>query len=195
MKTPGNCSGAPPRPTELAQLLLRDVIAPGDLAVDATAGNGHDTLFLAQAVGAGGRVLAFDTQAAALESARGRVAAAGLAGRVDFHLESHANMANRTAQGGVAAVMWNLGYLPGGDHGAITTAGETLRGLEAAARVLKAGGWMTVVCYPGHAGGDEEAAAVLHWLQDQADKGWRVARYDILGTRRPAPCLIVAVKG
>jgi ubiquinone/menaquinone biosynthesis C-methylase UbiE len=175
--------------------MLRGVIVPGDLVVDATAGNGYDTVFLAEAVGEGGRVLAFDVQACALAAARGRVADAGVAARVDFHHESHANMAERAEAGRVAAVMWNLGYLPGGDHGVITSAAETLRGLEAAARVLKPGGWLTVLCYPGHAGGDEETSEVMEWLQDKARNGWRVAKYEILWTRRPAPCLMVAVAG
>src|SRR6478609_8419182 len=87
----------PPRPTALAQEILRSVIRPGDLVIDATAGNGHDTLFLAECVGLEGRVLAFDVQAKALESARGRVA--GYAARVEFFLESHVGMAARSASG------------------------------------------------------------------------------------------------
>lgn len=147
------------RPTQQAHEIVREVVGAGETGVDATAGNGHDTLFLADLVGEGGRVVAFDVQQAAIESTRRRLEEAGLAGRVDLWCESHAGMVARV-ESGVAAVMFNLGYLPGGDHARITRTEETLRALEAAAGLLRPGGVLTVVCYPGHAGGDEEAAAV-----------------------------------
>ena len=184
----------PPRPTALAQLLLREIIGAGDLVVDATAGNGHDTVFLAECAGAGGRVLAFDVQAAAIAAARARVTAAGLAPRVDFFQESHAMMDRRAAPGAVAAVMFNLGYLPGEDHRVMTTSAATLAGLECAAGLLKTGGGLTVVCYPGHPGGAEEAAAVEQWFATLATRRWRVARYGAIGTRRPAPYLLLGSK-
>jgi tRNA1(Val) A37 N6-methylase TrmN6 len=181
----------PPRPTALAHLLLRDFIRAGDLVIDATAGNGHDTLMLAERVDSSGRVLAFDVQAAAIAAARARVAARGWLERVDFHQQSHALLAEHAAAGSVAVVMFNLGYLPGDSHQVITEAATTLRGLAAAATVLKPGGALTVVCYPGHPGGDHEAAAVTEWFSARAADGWRVARYGALATRRPAPFLLL----
>ena len=181
----------PPRPTALAQLILREVLGAGDVAIDATAGNGHDTLFLAECVGAGGRVLAFDVQAAALAAARTRVAAAGMEQRVEFFQESHAAMDLRVTPGSVAAVMFNLGYLPGEDHRVVTETAATLKGLECAVAVLKPGGVLSVVCYPGHPGGEAEAAAAEQWFAARAAVGWRVARYGALGTRRPAPFLLL----
>jgi len=165
------------------------------VVIDATAGNGHDTEFLAACVGADGRVLAFDVQAAALAAARARVVAAGLAQRVDFFQESHAAMAARAAPGTVAAVMFNLGYLPGEDHRVVTETAATLKGLECATAVLKTGGALAVVCYPGHPGGEVEAAAVEQWFAARAAIGWRVARYGALGTRRPAPFLLLGNRG
>jgi SAM-dependent methyltransferase len=185
----------PPRPTALAHLILRDVILAGDLALDATAGNGHDTLFLAECVGAGGRVLAFDVQAAALATAQARVTSAGLQERVGFFLESHAGMAEHAPAGSAAAVMFNLGYLPGAPHEVVTAPATTLKGLECAAVLLKAGGLLSVVCYPGHPGGAAEAAAVEQWFATRADMGWRVARYGAIATRRPAPFLLLGCKG
>jgi len=184
----------PPRPTALAQLILREVLREGDLTIDATAGNGHDTMFLAGRVGAGGRVLAFDVQAAALEAARARVTAAGLAERVVFLQESHAGMAARAARGSVAAVMFNLGYLPGQDHALITEAASTLAGLNGAAELLKPGGVLAVVCYPGHPGGEVETAAVVQWFESLASRRWQVARYGTLATLRPAPFLLLGSK-
>ncbi|MEI6674316.1 MAG: class I SAM-dependent methyltransferase [Verrucomicrobiota bacterium] len=184
----------PPRPTALAHGILRGCVRHGDLVIDATAGNGHDTVFLAECVGTEGQVLAFDVQPAALAATRARLTTAGLHARVDFFLESHAFMGGRAALGSVAVVMFNLGYLPGDTHELITEPGGTLEGLICAMGLLKPGGMLSAVCYPGHLGGAEEAAAVEHWFAALAAHDWRVARYAAIATRRPAPFLLLGCK-
>lgn len=183
----------PLRPVGLAQHFLTALLSAGDVAIDATAGNGHDTLFLAKAVGPQGEVLAFDVQEAAIVAARTRIEAAGYGDRVDFFQKSHAMMADHAEEGSVTAVMFNLGYLPGADH-AVATGGDTLAALEAAVRLIKPGGALSVVCYPGHEGGDQEAAAVETWMSALPERGWRVVRYGAVGTRRPAPFLLFGTK-
>ncbi|MCX6845353.1 MAG: class I SAM-dependent methyltransferase [Verrucomicrobia bacterium] len=184
----------PPRPTRLAQQMLGELLGEGDVAIDATAGNGHDTQFLAGCVGATGRVLAFDVQEAAMRSTRERLREVGLEERVEFHLASHARMAEFAGAGSVAAVMFNLGYLPGEDHALATEAAETMRALDAAAVVLKSGAVLSVVCYPGHPQGAEEAASVEQWMNGRAADAWRVAKYSMVGTKSPAPFLMIARK-
>ncbi|MES2475217.1 MAG: class I SAM-dependent methyltransferase [Verrucomicrobiota bacterium] len=184
----------PPRPTALAQDILRPLISPGDTVIDATAGNGHDTVFLADCVGACGHVFAFDVQPSALRSAAACVDGAGFAQRVTFVHGSHAGMAQHADAGSVAVVMFNLGYLPGDDHALTTEADETLEALNAAAGLLKSGGILSVICYPGHPAGAVEACAVEQWMEDRAGHGWRVVRYGALGTRRPAPFLLMGKK-
>ena len=184
----------PPRPTQLAQMVLRELIREGDVVIDATAGNGHDTVFLAECIGEKGRVLAFDVQESAIESARTRVLTAGFDSRVEFHRTSHARMSEHAEAGTISAVMFNLGYLPGEDHELTTMAPETLTGLEVAAGLLKSGGLLSVVCYPGHPEGETEAAAVEAEMTGLIEQGWRLAKYGMLGTRRPAPFLIVGWK-
>lgn len=185
----------PPRPTALAHVLLRELIRAGDLVIDATAGNGHDTRFLAEVVGDSGRVLAFDIQAAAIAAARARVASCGWLERVVFRQQSHALLADHAAAETVTAVMFNLGYLPGDARLVMTDTATTLQSLAAAATVLKPGGALTVVCYPGHDGGAAEAAAAEAWFAAMAAEGWRVAKYGAFATRRPAPFLLVGAKG
>jgi predicted methyltransferase len=184
----------PERPTVQAHREVAAVLRAGELAVDATAGNGHDTLFLAERVGPTGRVLAFDIQPAAIEATRARLAAAGLAERVGLVLGSHGDLAEHVAPGGVAAVMFNLGYFPGGDHAVITRTAETLRALGAAAAALRPGGIVTVVCYPGHPGGEEESAAVVAWAEalDRGSFAVEVQRRG--GTLKPAPFLVKAAR-
>jgi predicted methyltransferase len=180
----------PERPTVLAHDRVAAVLRPGDLAIDATAGNGHDTVFLAGWVGEAGRVLAFDVQAEAITAARARVAAAGLTSRVEFIHGTHASLPDHVVPGSVAAVMFNLGYFPGGDHTVITRTDETLAALAAALAALKSGGILTVVCYPGHPGGDEESAAVAAWSEGLDPANFSPALFRRADTLRPSPFLV-----
>lgn len=184
----------PPRPTHLAQTILQGSIQVGDTVIDATAGHGHDTVFLAECVGANGRVMAFDVQENAIRSACEKVAAAGMQQRVSFHQISHTRMAEHAAPDSVSAVMFNLGYLPGGDHTLTTVVPDTIAALARAADLLKSGGVLSIVCYPGHPEGMSEAGAVESWLNQLSTRGWRAAKYELLGTLRAAPYLIVTRK-
>jgi tRNA A58 N-methylase Trm61 len=175
-------------------MLVREILREGDLAIDATAGNGHDTAFLAQCVGTSGRVIAFDIQAEAIRMAHTHVAGCGFADRVEFHQESHTRIGAHASPGTVAAVMFNLGYLPGGDHAIATDVSETLHAINQAVEVLKPGGLISIVCYPGHEAGINEAAAVEDKLASLTQEGWRVAAYKMHGTLRPAPILLLACK-
>ena len=178
------------RPTQTAHREVAAVLCPGDLAIDATAGNGHDTVFLAERVGDSGKVLAFDVQAEAILAARARVDAAGQTARVDFIHGSHAALSEHAAPGSAAAVMFNLGYFPGGDHAVITRTGETLAALNAALVVLKPGGILTVVCYPGHPGGEEESAAVTGWSEGLDAARFSASVVRRTDTLRPSPFLV-----
>ena len=183
-----------PRSTELAHLLIRRRLQPGDSAVDATLGNGHDTLFLAQLVGESGRVWAFDPQPEAHAAAKVEFAAQGVdPGRVTFLEAGHETMAAHLT-GSVQVIMFNLGYLPGGDKSYTTRTPTTLAALQAAVGLLASGGLLTVVAYPGHAGGDEEGEAVAAMLAELPTP-WKVYRYQSLNARRPAPYLLVAERG
>lgn len=152
---------------ETAHNLVREHLRQGMTAIDATLGNGHDTLFLAQSVGESGRVYGFDIQAQALQATRLRLQQHGMASRATLLLASHAEMDKQLPEmlhGSIQVIMFNLGYLPGADKQVITQADITIRALNTACRLLASQGVMTVMAYPGHAGGDEEAARVEQWL-------------------------------
>lgn len=180
---------------ELAAARLR----PGDCAIDATAGNGVDTLFLARAVGSGGRVHAFDIQDAALAATEARLAKELPEGRrrVFLHLASHDKMMERIPEedhGKVAAVMFNLGYLPGADQTVITRPSTTLPALETALTLLRKEGVLTVAVYPGHEGGRTEADAVEEWAAGLPQGSFQTVSYRFLNQRNHPPYLIAAVK-
>lgn len=183
----------PPRPTALAHDFAAQALAPGDLAVDATCGNGHDTLHLARLVGPQGTVVAIDIQADALAETRHRLESEGLEdGRARLIHGCHTRLGDFLKPASAALVMFNLGYLPGGDHSLTTGAETTAIALDAAALALRPGGLLMVTCYPGHPEGAREADAVEEWMEIAASQGRRVARYAQPFTQRPAPVLWLA---
>lgn len=171
--------------TQRAHAALGSVLGPGDVAVDATAGNGHDTLFLAGRVAPTGRIHAFDVQPAALAATRARLAKAGMEDRVTLHQAGHERMPEvlpESVAGRVRAVVFNLGYLPGsGDKAVTTLPATTARGLAAARTILAPEGLISVLVYRGHPGGPAEAEAVRVWLGRCAAAGDRVESYDSPG--------------
>jgi SAM-dependent methyltransferase len=180
----------------LSKQLIRQALHPGDAAVDATVGNGHDTLFLAETVGASGLVFGFDIQAEALQAARCRLEAANLEGRVTLFKESHHRMADclpAEVHGRIKAVMFNLGYLPHGDHAIITRPETTVPALDAAARLLVPGGMMSVVLYTGHQGGPEESEAVIRWAKKLSPHRFQTMWVQ-LPNRNHAPSLLAVEK-
>lgn len=140
----------------------RAVVRRGDLCIDATAGRGHDTETLCELVGPEGKVLAFDIQAEAVAATRSRLAEAGLFAEVI--LESHTEMAKHAAPESVAAIVFNLGYLPRGDHGIATRPETTLQAIDVGLSLLRRGGIMTLCIYHGGDTGFAERDAVLAHL-------------------------------
>lgn len=183
--------------TALAHELLASALHEGAIAVDATAGNGHDTLFLARGVGASGRAYALDIQQSALEQTRVRLEQAGLLQRVHLMLTDHAHLLDtlgHEVQGRVAAITFNLGYLPGGDNNRITTAATTIPALRQATTLLAPGGRMTILAYVGHSGGRLEARAVEEWA-NALGPPFSVREVRPPGTPEQAPRLFVIDRG
>jgi SAM-dependent methyltransferase len=153
--------------TNAAQEMMENVLRPGDCAIDATVGNGHDTIFLAERVGDTGFVFGFDIQEAAISTARRRLYGAGFDQRVQLNTMGHENIGAsipKRKRGTVGGIMFNLGYLPGAeDKSVITTPENTLKALEGSVGLLRPDGLITVVLYTGHAGGQNEADAVHQW--------------------------------
>lgn len=157
--------------TEQCHDLLRGRLQPGDVAVDATAGNGHDTLFLASCVGPEGHVYAFDIQQDALDRTAERLKRNGLT-NVSLIRTDHAHLTRHVPaehHGRLAAVVFNLGYLPGGDKSITTRTESTLTAIDAALAFLAPTGIVTVLAYPGHAEGRAESVALIDHLQRLPD--------------------------
>ena len=152
------------RTTELAMSVTLRYVNKGDTVIDATCGTGRDTVALAEAVGDEGRVYAFDIQEEALRLTEERLKKQGLTNAILIK-DSFTSMSAIIPENSASAVVFNLGYLPGGDHSITTTADETIEGLKCAAKVIRPGGIITVVMYDGHEEGAEEKSRVLEWTK------------------------------
>lgn len=184
--------------TTLAQIWVERFLNRGDLAVDATVGNGYDTAFLARRVGPTGAVLGFDLQQVALDSTRASLLRDGLLDRVTLIHDTHARLGEALSllPGGRVpqAIMFNLGYLPGGDKAVTTRTEETVPALEIALERVGAGGVVTVVLYPGHGEGLRESRAVTAW-GEALPPGYEVTLCRPLNRRPVAPFLLAVEKG
>lgn len=168
-------------PVPLSHLMLRRFVHHGDRAVDATCGNGNDTLLLAELVGAGGRVWAFDIQQEAIHRTCRRLAEAGLAERVELVPAGHETLAAHVP-GGISAAVFNLGYLPGGDRSIVTRPETTGAALAQALGILRPGGIAALTIYPGHDGGTEEQQAVqslIDRLEPREFHAWRMGQLNV----------------
>jgi tRNA G37 N-methylase Trm5 len=187
-----------PKATEMAHQLVAARIKKRNSAIDATAGNGHDTLFLAKAVGNGGKVFAIDIQEEALAASRERIDASEFAKPVEFFLGDHASMADLIPtgkHGKIKAIMFNLGYLPGGDKSATTTWPTTIKAIRCGLDLLSEEGIMTIVVYPGHPAGAQEAIALDKFAAQLDPDRFTVVRYSFANLHhRERPCLLAIEK-
>ena len=172
---------------------MAQVLRPGDWAVDATMGNGHDTERLAALVGSEGRVVAFDIQEQAIESTRLRLAAAGFSDRVTLVRDSHANMAAYVLRP-PRLIVFNLGFLPGGDKRITTLPDSTLAAVRAAMDLLQPGGMLLVCCYPGHEEGSRELEALRGLFSKVPPQAFNILEHCFVNAGPGAPVCFAAEK-
>lgn len=154
-----------------AQKFAKKHLSLGSIAIDATCGNGFDTLFLAEHVGSSGVVYGIDIQVRAIECVRQKLSERRTLPQCRLFNDSHSNLGSIVDAehvGRVSVVMFNLGYLPFSDKAIVTTAKSTLVGLEQASNLLESGGLISVLAYPGHPGGLEESQCVGEWIGEHA---------------------------
>lgn len=152
-----------------AHELVRKELSPGDSVIDATVGNGLDTLFLAQQVYPDGKVFGFDIQQAAIDATTIRLQKTPYMNCLSLILANHANLESvihLEYHGKIKACMFNLGFLPKGDKTIITETESTLRALNSAIKLLSPHGIISIMAYPGHEGGNLETDAVESWCKE-----------------------------
>lgn len=178
---------------DIYHALMKEYIHTGDIVVDATAGNGHDTEFLCGLVGDQGCVYAFDIQEKAIDNTKQRLKKAGVEHRARLCLASHENL-DEYVFDEIAGFCFNLGYLPDGDQTIITKASTTTVAVQKCLDALKTGGIGCVLAYYGHEGGRKEMENVDELLQSLPSRKYEVFRLENHNRAHQPPVLYLIKK-
>lgn len=179
--------------TQWSAHFIEEQVKPGDFCIDATMGNGNDTLLLSRLCGESGQVLAFDIQEQALNHTRERLQKAAAPENYTLLLESHSHMRQYARPETVSCIVFNLGYLPGGDHSKATKSNTSITAMEQGLFLLKKGGLLSLCIYSGGDSGFQERDDVLTWLKQLDPHKYLVIRSDYYNrpNNPPIPVLII----
>ncbi|MGG3887751.1 class I SAM-dependent methyltransferase [Metabacillus fastidiosus] len=180
-----------------ARTLLKTAVEEGDHVVDATLGNGHDTLYLAELVGENGHVYGFDIQEEAIQETKLKLEEKNITDRVTLfqcsheHIESSIPAANH---GTIAAAIFNLGYLPGGNKTIVTKPDSTIAAVSQLLHIMKKEAIIVIVIYHGHEEGQIERDALLQYVTDIDQTTAHVLEYKFLNQKNNPPFIIAIEK-
>ena len=177
--------------------LLEKAAATGDVVVDATVGNGNDTIFLAKLVGPTGTVFGFDIQQEAIERTKEKLANNGLHDSVILFQSGHENLLDCIPDlyhGKIKAAIFNLGYLPNGDHSIVTKPETTITAIEQLLEIMDVEGIIVLVIYQGHSEGKIEKEALLKFVTNLDQQKAHVLLYQFLNQKNDPPFIVAIEK-
>ena len=179
--------------TEVNKIFLEKVIQKGDVVIDASMGNGYDTVYLGNLVGDSGKVYAFDVQEEAIKSTIKKVERDNMTSRVELILDGHENL-DAYVKEEVSCVVFNLGYLPRAKHIIITKPDTTLEAIKKSLKLLKPNGIISIAAYIGHEGGLEEKNYICEYLNSLDQSEFNVLHMQFTNQINNPPQLILVEK-
>lgn len=180
-----------------ARRLLETTTSEGDIAVDATVGNGHDTLLLAKLVGRNGLVFGFDIQDKAIENTFARLRENQVEDRVTLFKKSHCELVDTLpvdAHGKINSAIFNLGYLPGGDKNIVTKPETTISAIEQLLSIMATHGVIVLVIYHGHEQGAVERDYLLDYVSNLDQQKAHVLEYRFMNQTNNPPFIVAIEK-
>ncbi|HLR16100.1 MAG TPA: class I SAM-dependent methyltransferase [Bacillota bacterium] len=179
---------------QYAHHLLEESVSEGEIVIDATCGNGNDTLFLSKLVGDEGRVIGFDIQKEAIESTSHLLKEHKRTNMTLVH-DSHAEMYKYvSSQATIGGAIFNLGYLPRSDKKIITKPESTIEAIDKILPILKRRGMIVLVVYHGHDGGKDEKKELLKHIIELDQKQYTVLRYGFINQKNNPPFILAIQK-
>ena len=178
---------------QLAHHFVAAHVQPGDFCIDATAGRGRDTVFLCELVGSTGKVLAMDIQPQAVAETVQRVADGGYADIAQVVCDDHRHLARYAEPNSADCILFNFGWLPGGDHRCFTRAESSIPALSAGLELLRPNGMMSLCIYYGGVNGYGERDAILAYVEslDPTQYTVIVSRFSNRAGDPPIPVTII----
>lgn len=179
-----------------AHYLIQQSVTKGETVIDATCGNGNDTLFLSRLVEEDGHVLAFDIQDQAIDNTKNKLSEESCH-NVTVIQDSHENISkyiDPKLDGRIGGAIFNLGYLPQSNKEVITKPNSTVTALQEILKVLKKKGVVVLVIYHGHKGGKDEKSAVLDYVINLDQQKYKVLRYGFINQKNDPPFILAVQK-
>ncbi|SES85689.1 tRNA (mnm(5)s(2)U34)-methyltransferase [[Clostridium] polysaccharolyticum] len=179
--------------TEYTQDVFRKWLKEDGLYIDATVGNGHDTEFLCKGVESG-KVIGFDVQQLAIDHTAKRLEKAGIRARCQLVLDGHEHLMKYVEPESVDGIMFNFGYLPGGDHQCATRKETSIKAIEEGLRALKPGGILSMCIYSGQDTGFEEKDGILEYLKEVDQKKFVIIKSEFYNRPNNPPVPVFVIK-
>ncbi|MFP5114604.1 class I SAM-dependent methyltransferase [Bacillaceae bacterium C204] len=179
-----------------AKNLLQKAVQPGDIVIDATVGNGYDTVFLAELVEESGHVYGFDIQEKAIVTTQERLVKYCLSDQTTIFHSGHEHLSQLIPDiyhGRVTGAIFNLGYLPGSDKTIVTQPDTTIAAIQQLLEIMAPEGIIVLVIYHGHNGGAEERDSLLDYCQQIDQKTAHVLQYQFINQQNH-PAFIIAIE-
>ncbi|KMY51572.1 class I SAM-dependent methyltransferase [Peribacillus loiseleuriae] len=180
-----------------ARFLLQTALESGDIAIDGTCGNGHDTAYLANLVGETGHVYGFDIQQEAIENTKDKLRTENLLQQCTLIQTGHEHVKTYVSEqqyGQIKAAIFNLGYLPGGDKSIVTAAESTIAAIEQLLEIMAPKGVIVLVIYHGHEGGAIERDAIMDYVTSLHQDKAHVLQYGFINQVNHPPFIIAIEK-
>lgn len=177
----------------MSKQICKAKINQGDTVVDATMGNGNDTAFLCELVGEDGKVYAFDIQEQAVIKTNKRLKDMKIENRAELILDGHENIDSYVKEK-VKLIIYNLGYLPRGDHSLTTNSDTTIESIKKGLSLLENSGLILLVLYPGHESGMKEKIAIEEFSKDLDQKEYSVVNINFTNQINNPPEIICIEK-
>jgi tRNA A58 N-methylase Trm61 len=180
-----------------ARTLLTKAASTGDIVIDATTGNGNDTLFLANLVGETGKVYGFDIQEQAILNTKRRLKDQNISEQVVLFQKSHDQIINiipTDTHGKIKAAIFNLGYLPGADKSIVTKPDSTISAVEQILSILDKEGIIVLVIYHGHPEGKIERNELLENVMNIDQAIAHVLEYRFINQKNDPPFIVAIEK-
>ncbi|MBI3211882.1 MAG: class I SAM-dependent methyltransferase [Simkania negevensis] len=183
-------------PVLFAHHIWKEVCHQGDIGIDATCGNGHDSLFLANLLlsDSTGELLCLDIQQKAIHLTQAKLKEnldIARFKKISFHQMCHSNFPSFLPPSSVKIIAYNLGFLPGGNKGLTTQLETTLESLQKGLELLLPGGILSITCYVGHPGGKKEEEGIIAFARSLSKNLFTISHQQWLGRKNPPSLLFI----
>lgn len=178
-----------PNAIELMYFLLDKHDLKIKTIVDMTLGNGNDAYKLLSKY-TDAYLYGFDIQEKAIDNSRCHLLEQFSNSRFNLICDNHVNI-KQHIDGKADLIIYNLGYLPGGDKNIKTNSDSTIKSLDIVLKeVLNKNGLVFITVYTGHPGGEREYDELIKYINGLNQKKFNAINFNYINQKNHPPILI-----